>query len=95
MFHSLCIAQPYPQVPAGFSLVMNVFRGTGYWSTRPPMVYARSDFGAATYEGKAYVFGGLSNAAANSSTPQVLTSIVEYDPVANSTRELAPMPRPL
>ncbi|KAL6745799.1 hypothetical protein V8C86DRAFT_3150668 [Haematococcus lacustris] len=76
----------------GYRLVVNMFRGTGYWSPQSPMLYARSDHGAVASGISVYVFGGLSNDNAQNS--RVLDSLVRYDVSYNLTTELRPMPQP-
>lgn len=60
---------------------------TDSWSTKAPMLTARSDFGLAACNGKLYAAGGL-DANLND-----LAALEEYDPTTNSWTTRAPMPQ--
>jgi len=58
------------------------------WLTLAPVLVPRQEVAVATVNGKVYLIGGIGAA------PSSLSSVEEYDPVANSWRLVAPLPRP-
>eukprot|EP00199_Chlamydomonas_sp_CCMP681_P000911 CAMPEP_0119103698 /NCGR_PEP_ID=MMETSP1180-20130426/2081_1 /TAXON_ID=3052 ORGANISM="Chlamydomonas cf sp, Strain CCMP681" /NCGR_SAMPLE_ID=MMETSP1180 /ASSEMBLY_ACC=CAM_ASM_000741 /LENGTH=439 /DNA_ID=CAMNT_0007088267 /DNA_START=47 /DNA_END=1366 /DNA_ORIENTATION=+ len=80
-------------VPIGYSVAANLYRGTGYWAPRPDMLEFRSDFGIVAYEGEIYIMGGLSNDNTTGNAT-VLNQVTKYDVIYNNVAALAPMPEP-
>lgn len=58
------------------------------WLSRAPLHEARQEVAVTAVAGRVYVFGGI---AGNT----VLSSVEEYDPIADRWRFVAPMPEPL
>mmetsp|Transcript_42536 Transcript_42536/g.51665 ORF Transcript_42536/g.51665 Transcript_42536/m.51665 type:complete len:461 (+) Transcript_42536:207-1589(+) len=65
----------------------NLFAGSGFWTDKPNMPSARSDFQSVTVGDKVYLIGGLD------SNGVTLDSLVEYDTVLERYTSLPSMPK--
>jgi hypothetical protein len=66
---------------------------TDTWTSRTPMPFPRDDFATAVVGNRIYVIGGATNTYVPR-TLDILQSVLEYDPVADSWTTKAPMPTP-
>ncbi len=82
------------QGPRGYSTMVNLFRGTGYWAPRKAMPFFRSDHAVVTWNDTAYLVGGQTVDAANTTQKIVLNKLVAYDAVYSEYRNLTDMPEP-
>lgn len=85
---AILVASP-SQIPDGYQMVANIWRGSGSWASRPPMLYYRSDHGVASWNDTIFVFGGLSW---NDTATTILNRTVRYDLVFNTTTNMTDMP---
>ena len=71
---------------SGYSSAYSLFRGSGSWTSKPPLTNRTSDFQAVTVDDKIYLIGG------QNASGHALDTLVAYDTIRETYDNLTSMP---